>query len=650
MVDQTENIRVLEECLKKQLRPGWDIRANWKFGNLCVDIVAVHPTVGLVIFKVATLPAEYSFEERDASLHVTSSSQQEYNVDLLADPREEIRGWTEDVETLVQSSLPNRFQNYVLPALIVFQSGEKAKKNMDHLAKTFRKKVGKIKVRCELIDQTSKLIGIATRLIPADKEVAADDVPEQLWKRIQKEIMGDPLLIVGELPPPMNDFDGEQVKFMQRVEVESLSRLRGPAGSGKSTVIARLAADSVLQEKKVLIVARNKSMATYLRDRIRRYVVQSSTSDDELRSLLTRCNRLAIVTHQEDWWKMVFLHTGFLSKSNKQYVNDIQKSEKVEKLIIGQYKSLKSAESEEHARELLDLIRSAESQKRAYDLAIEKNQLELLKSAIERLQKFNHTELIFDFVIIDEAQNMLVENWNVMKTMVSKDVGKVVVVADPSQSLYGQRPWTNKSMPGFRGPWSKLSGSHRLPINCVELVHDFNKAFPSVGEVVLPEFPTELDFFPDAKLLRIAKSSTPGAIPADAIADAVFYMRDHGGFAPYEIVFLVPSNHRGFMVVNKLLARDPEIKITTSFNRETRHELGIGMGVRGSTIHSFAGWESPCVILDLGVATATEDPNTQIYSALTRVRKRKAGSALVVIDRENQYSEFFKQRTQTLEV
>ena len=617
-IDQASNIQIIEECLKSELRPDWDIQSNWKFGNKVVDIVAAHPMVGLAIFKVVTLPPEYAFKDRDAVWRADPFGEQEYEWDLLADPREEIKGWIEEAETLIQSSLPNGYQNYLIAGLIVFQSEEMALGNIEHLTKRFTKKIGKTKVRCELIAEVSLLKGFTTKLIPAEQEAALNSVPENLWKRIQTEIMGDPFLIIGELPPPMNDFDGEQIKFMLKVESESLSRLRGPAGSGKSTVVARLAADAVLQDKNVLIVTRNKSMATYLRDRVRRYVLGESTSDDERRNLIRRSNLLATITHQESWWRMVFESTGFLEKSSSLYIKDIATAD--------------------------------ESKQRKDELAVEQNQLKLLRSAIDRQNRFDRSSSVFDLVVIDEAQNMLVENYEILKKMVRDDKGKVIVVADPTQSLYGKRPWTDKSMPGFRGPWSKLSGSHRLPSNCVELVHKFNIAFPSSEEAILPEFPNKLDYFPDAKLLRIVRSSHPDVVPADAVADAVVYMRDHEGFAPYEIAFLVPGNKRGFMVVKRLLEQDREVKTTTSFNPDTRHELGIGLGIRGSTVHSFAGWESPCVILDLDVWEGMTDPNSIIYSALTRVRKRRAGSALVVIDGENQYSDFFKQHTQTIEI
>ena len=650
LIDQAVNIRVIEECLKSQLRPDWDIRSNWRFGNQTADIVAVHPMVGLAIFKVVTLPTDYSFAERDALWKANPYGDQEYEWDLLADPREEIQSWIEEAETLIQSSLPNAYQNFMMSTLIVFQTGDMAEGNSDHLAKRFAKKIGKTKVRVEYISTSSKLEDVANRLIPADKEAANVSVPENLWIRIQREIIGNPFLIIGELPPPMNDFDGEQIKFLQKVESESLSRLRGPAGSGKSTVVARLAADAVLQEKKVLIVTRNKSMATFLRDRIFRYVVSDSTSEEIQGKLIARSRELVTITHQENWWKMVFGSTGFLKRSNKLYAENISVSDASGKLIKELRELIKLADSEARSEELHVLLESAESKKRSDDLAIEKNQLKLLETAISRGNRFNDSALVFDLVVIDEAQNMLVENWKALKQMVRVFEGKCVVVADPTQSLYGKRPWTDKSMPGFRGPWSKLSASHRLPANCVELVHQFNEAFPSLEEAILPEFPKELDFFPDAKLLRVVRSSHPDVYPADAVANAVVYMRDHEGFSPYEIAFLVPGNDRGIMVVKRLLKQDHDVKTTTSFNEDTRHELGIGMGIRGSTVHSFAGWESPCVILDLDVWKGIEDPNSLIYSALTRVRKRRAGSALVVIDGENQYSEFFKQHTQTIDI
>ena len=93
-------------------------------------------------------------------------------------------------------------------------------------------------------------------------------------------------------------------------------------------------------------------------------------------------------------------------------------------------------------------------------------------------------------------------------------------------------------------------------------------------------------------------------------------MRDIEMYQPYDIAFLVGSNPRGFKVVRNLLEFDANIETTTSFNKATRSELGFGLGVRGSTVHSFAGWESPCLLIDLDVPEILESP-TAIALATT---------------------------------
>ena len=102
--------------------------------------------------------------------------------------------------------------------------------------------------------------------------------------------------------------------------------------------------------------------------------------------------------------------------------------------------------------------------------------------------------------------------------------------------------------------------------------------------------------------------------------------------------------------IRNLMEFDANIETTTSFNKATRSELGFGLGVRGSTVHSFAGWESPCLIIDLDVPEILESPNAIVYSALTRIRKRMAGSSLVFVCGEDRYSEFFRKRTKKLDV
>lgn len=622
-MDQKPNIELIASHLRNQLGGEWSVESFWKFENMTVDILATHPANGLAVFRVTTLPDEFLFPEleRLESRIENSDNSITFSLEdagLIADPREQIELWRDQVQELLESSAPNQYKQYLSFGLIIFQSGLNAQKNIGFLRNQTHY-VQNVRIRNELIQNEGDLSGIANRLIPANGGIGERRMPSKMWMKIQVSILGDPTLIIEQLPPPMNDFDLDQIRFIQRVVTNKYSRLNGPAGSGKTTVVARLVADAVLRNERVLVVSRNKSICPLIRARVRRYVIDTAKSKEEQHDLIRRTDAYTMITHQESWWRLVFAASGFLKASNKQYARDIEKTDK---------------------------LKPNEDSRRT-----EENQLELLIKALEKLERSSMKSFAFDLVVIDEAQNILVENWIAMKMTLKSDASRAVIVADQSQSLYGSRPWTDTRMPGFSGAWSRLSGSHRIPSNCVTLIREFAQAFPPGDDVVLPEMPVQDDlFFPDANLWHMESGNTSGGWQADLIARCVVYMRDIEMYQPYEIAFLVGSNPRGFKVVSNLLDFDPNIETTTSFNEATRSELGFGLGVRGSTVHSFAGWESPCLIIDLDVPEILESPNAIIYSALTRIRKRLNGSSLVFVCGEGEYSEFFRMRTKKLDV
>ena len=95
------------------------------------------------------------------------------------------------------------------------------------------------------------------------------------------------------------------------------------------------------------------------------------------------------------------------------------------------------------------------------------------------------------------------------------------------------------------------------------------------------------------------------------------------------------------MVVRELRARG--IPVTHTFNEVFRESFGTSDGVRGTTYHSYAGWESPCVIVDTEFAPLQLENSTGfLYSGLTRLAKRDAGSALIIVEAENKFRTFLK--------
>jgi len=624
-MDQKPNIELIATRLRAELGSEWTVHTFWGFENLEVDVIAINPSNGIAIFRVASLPDGYLFSDRDNSIQRDKENEsrdqallisEDIDLGLLANPREQIEHWRNAVQILLASSAPNTYQQFLAFGLLLFQNGENLQKNFDYL-KGKKNREGNCKISIEAISDHDSITRLAPKLIPFSGDKARKAMPAALWTKIQLLIIGDPSIIIEGLPPANKDFDAEQVKFVQRVANQRYSRLMGPAGSGKTTVVCRLAADALLKDERVLIVARNKSICPLIKGRIQRYVVDAAETKIQQHDLIRKLGKKLTVIHQEAWWEEIFANTGKLGKSKTWYSFDIEKADET----------------------------GLDDDRRA----VEKNQLTLVHESIELLNQYSENPVEYDLVIVDEAQNMLVENWEALKKMVKPDSGRAIVIADPSQSLYGKRPWTDDRMSGFVGPWSRLSGAHRIPSNCVRLIHQFSEEFPVDSELLLPKTTDQDDlFFPDANLWHVDLSIYPDLFPADIIANAVLYMRDIEGYKPNEIAFLVSRNKRGFEVVKKIRKLDPTLETTTSFNKFTRYELGLGLGVRGSTVHSFAGWESPCLIIDLDIPDIIEGHNSIIYSAITRIRKRSAGSDVVFIYGDNDFSRFFRNFTKQL--
>lgn len=117
-------------------------------------------------------------------------------------------------------------------------------------------------------------------------------------------------------------------------------------------------------------------------------------------------------------------------------------------------------------------------------------------------------------------------------------------------------------------------------------------------------------------------------------------------FSYADIVLLVQDHKTGLKCVN--LIEKQGIKTAHIFGRNYEEQkprkLGFFMGnarVKGATIHSFKGWESCCVVININQAESEEDL-AAIYVALSRLKCRVEGSHLTVICSDSKLEEFGK--------
>lgn len=613
----TRTTEVLEAAFRKELSDEWHIERGLTFAGIRPDFLLVHPNRGVVVISVVQLGDNFRFETYDKDVEQRKnwdSISDEQKILLgetpykpgwaeLADPRDSLLDWRTELLDFF-SGLLERDQKRLLRAVMVIVHDSEPEPKDKVFGSMGRQNRADLNV--EWINTLERSIddldtkAFVTRVVP-QAFVDESGMPDHIWSRLKREVLGIEDAVMGMALPPDFNFDPQQQKILEYLSTPGLKRYRGPAGSGKTLIMARRVADAVLNGERVLVVAYNKTLCQMIRTRAL-FFVNEHVTDVAQRQANTRLfNELTFITWQDRWWLRVCSATGLGKERRRMY-----------------------AQSSSDAGERFTDESDAK-------LDVEKKLPGLVLRGLKGAAPSDRSLLFYDVVIADEAQNMLPDNWECLKEAAVAETGTVVVIADPTQSLYGSRPWTDQRMKGFaNNPWRQMRASYRLPDDYVEFIAEFLKRFPPEDEVIPPSS-TGKRQLSSSTLFRI--SPPKGGFPRDAIAAAIHYALNTLNFLPHQIVFLVPTKKRGNATV--ALLRQQGIEVTHTFEDENKPVFGTTSNVRGSTFQSYAGWESPCVIVDSGFSPLQTNTNGLFYSGLTRLSHREIGSALIVVESDN---------------
>jgi hypothetical protein len=372
-------------------------------------------------------------------------------------------------------------------------------------------------------------------------------------------------------------------------------RIRGPAGSGKSLVLAARASELASDGKKVLIVSFNITLLSYLRDLALRW-----KNGPELLHNTTWLNF-------HEWCKRVARETG----------------------REGEYKDL--------WRKYLQLEEMGNSDETQPEKA------GLLKRDIPELvsemlgQRGEHAATLYDAIVVDEGQDFQVGWWQCLRKA-RRDGGEMLLVADATQDIYGTaRKWTEQAMQGagFTGPWVALHRTYRLPPQLIPLVRDFANRFLERDDFVdLPEpDQKELDIFCTSRWVQCAPDSLP-----DRCVEEILNMApkaDPEVISMADITFLAPDNELGSRVVH--LLGEKRIRVTHTFAKDGKESRRLKLAffrseprIKATTLHSFKGWEAKNLVVAVRQARNQRDL-CSLYTALTRVKRHEDGSWLTVV-------------------
>lgn len=367
-------------------------------------------------------------------------------------------------------------------------------------------------------------------------------------------------------------------------------RIKGPAGSGKSLVLAARASMLAAQGKRVLVVTFNITLINYLRALTFRF--------DGGR----RYQKNIVFLNYHYWCARVCSENG-------------RRSEYIE---------LFKTESYSHVDDIL-----------GYRLPA------LVHETLSQIESTALKDHAYDAILVDEGQDFRPQWWSTLRMILAYG-GEMVLFADKTQNVYSTAAsWTEDAMQkaGFRGNWAILERSYRLPPFVVPFVREFAQSFMKESEVDLPvpDDTEQLEFealFPvKMKWVQIASKNT---CVHDCIVEILEMMKVLNSSTSVSDVVFLSNDHVGMNVADQLYDKFKiKIQSTHSADKAKSRKLKVAFHlgsplVKATTIQSFKGWEARQLVVCVESASRPED-RALLYTALTRLKRHESGSSITVV-------------------
>ncbi len=255
----------------------------------------------------------------------------------------------------------------------------------------------------------------------------------------------------------------------------------------------------------------------------------------------------------------------------------------------------------------------------------------------------------YDAVLVDEGQDFQLRWWNLLRDRVLRPGGEMLLVTDPTVDLYGTSSWATPSTlesAGFVEPWIEMTGSYRMSPELIESTNQFAREYVS-DDAPIPMVPDD-----QTAVVGTVSSGQRAWRNIERVADlgpeigreVVRLLAEHPDLAPRDVVYLCEYHHDGLAAaeiiqaagypVHHVYSRDPDER-----QRRKSRFWPDADAVKGCTVHAFKGWESPAVVLGIGME---ERSRRLAYTAMTRVTSTTGleSSYLVVVSSDPRMVEF----------
>lgn len=594
--------RVLDFFIKK-LPEEWEIYIQPHLNGLRPDFVLLNPSVGIAIYEVKdwnlkAMPYKVQYSSQGApELWATSRDGVDFRV--ADNPIEKVIQYKDSILNLYcprlalnTSATNGSCLSVVTAGVILTEATTDEAKNLFLPFQEHLKLLGNK-------EQYHPIVGIDA-LKGNQLNVVFPSAQWRTSKYMNPKLADD--LRHWLVEPDFASTQREPLELNKRQEILVTSRTRtgyrliqGPAGSGKSSVVAARAAQLSTEKKDVLVVTFNITLWHFLRDLAVRHKMHKKMDSQ----YITWC-------HFHEWCRLVCYAAGFENE----------------------YRSLWG--NENNLEEILEV-----------------GLVDLVNQAIAQRKKDIPT---YDAIIVDEGQDFNLNWWNTLRKL-RRDGGEMLLVADQTQDLYQRsKYWTDESFKGAGLPnaaWYRLKTCYRMPPILVKYLQQYARQYLPSKSIDIPESESsELNLWPvQMRWLQVTPHVQMKTICTDATLNIPIWSEPET-VAYSDITLLVQDHCFGLQCVQ--LLEQKNVKTAHVFGEDHREKknrkLGFFMGdarIKAATVHSFKGWESRCLVICINSADSLKDM-AAIYVALSRLKRHTQGSYLTVICSAPELEEFGK--------
>lgn len=585
----TKGESIVLDFFNKRLPPEWEIYVQPHLNGLRPDFVLLNPNVGIAVFEVKdwNLDAMEYYRERDNfgyEVLCANDGERRFSVQNK-NPATQVNRYRNEISQLYCPRLSSKGGFAAVTAGVIFPFADS--KRVRSLLEPFLQLGENEKYKAyqpisgirELGD--GDLYAVFPESSREDSKfmtpALADDLRGWLVEPDFSKTQRQPL-----------ELDKNQQMLADTRTDSGYRRIKGPAGSGKSLILAARAAKLADEGKSVLIVTYNITLWHYLRDT----VVRGLKTAKSLQNIS--------FSHFHYWCKGVCYDAGW------------------DEVYDGLFSNLpKSGESRQ--RELTRLLE------------------EVLPALAIRAMAEPGAQR-YDAVLVDEGQDYHPSWWAALRTA-CKPGGEMVLVADATQDVYGTaKAWTEEVMTGAGFPggrWAQLGVSYRLPPDMLNLATAFAERFlpGDTADIPQPE-QGSLALYPCNLRWVQCEVAEAQELCVRAII-SLMHQSGKAGLANADITLLTANMALGKRVVIDLEEFGPRVVQTFSGDKreQRRAKMGFYMGdarVKATTLHSFKGWETRALVIHVDHAESPESL-ALIYAGLTRLKRSVEGSWLTVV-------------------